>query len=66
MSEFDREGGSRGPPRTDAPPFIHALYAEVVEMLNATRDPATREAIATLYAWTLQNYAAFHTEGRQQ
>jgi hypothetical protein len=65
MSEFDREGGSRAP-RTDAPPFIHALYAEVVDMLAATHDKSAREAIATLYAWTLQNYAAFHSgsEGR--
>jgi hypothetical protein len=59
VSEFDSHG-HRNPPRTEAPPFIHALYAEVVEMLNATRDRSAREAIATLYAWTLQNYAIFH------
>ena len=60
MSEFDREGGSRSPPHTDAPPFIHALYAEVVDMLAATRDRSAREAIATLYAWVLNNYPPFH------
>jgi len=29
-------------------------------MLAATRDPAARDAIATLYAWVLNNYPPFH------
>jgi len=61
VSEFDREGPVwRKAPLVEAPPFIHALYSEVVGMLAVNRNAEARDAIATLYAWVLNNYPTFH------
>lgn len=61
MSEY--EGVPyRNRPLLDAPPFIHALYDRVIEMLGVYKDPPARAAIASLYAWILTTYPPLHPD----